>query len=72
MDDKEVSSSVLYRGFNLAENGKKVVFYIFAERQEFDTLPQATSFIDDWYKNLVIGIDIATQTDKTVSQKQRM
>jgi hypothetical protein len=72
MFDEKVSSSALYRGFNLVEKGEKVVFYIFAERKEFDTLQLATSFIDDWYKNLVIGIDVATQTDETVSLKQGM
>ncbi|MBI5954390.1 MAG: hypothetical protein HY865_22260 [Chloroflexi bacterium] len=53
-------SRVLYRGFTLMENGEKVVFYIFDERKEFDTLPLATNFIDDWYKGMVVGVDFAS------------
>ena len=44
-----VTPSGSYRGFLIMDNGTKYIIYIGTERKEFDTLEEATGFIDEWH-----------------------
>ncbi len=39
-----------YRGVQILESMGKFMLYLGAYRHEFDSLPQATQFINDWHK----------------------
>ncbi|MBI3161466.1 MAG: hypothetical protein HYZ23_03105 [Chloroflexi bacterium] len=39
-----------YRGVQILESEGRFILYLGIYRYEFETLPQATRFIDDWYR----------------------